>query len=105
MSQIKGLAGLIKSVRTNFDLLHPSAIIEKLEDLITSVEVFLLYIASFDVDFEDIPTLELEIENISDFKEADFGATVYGGGLSRLSRPRIFIFTRSSRVILSVLLY
>ncbi|MBN2536260.1 MAG: hypothetical protein JXB88_25485, partial [Spirochaetales bacterium] len=46
----------------------------------------------FDVDFEDVPALELEIEDISDLGAEDFGATVYGGNVSVQQAPDIYIY-------------
>ena len=44
----------------------------------------------FDVDFDDVPTPELNIDDISDLNTEDFGATVYGGNMSVQQAPDIY---------------
>ena len=46
----------------------------------------------FDVSFVEVPAFELEIKDISDLEEEQFGAMVYSGNVSVQQAPDIYIY-------------
>ena len=75
----------------DIDVITPAELAEALSDIWSegwTTEEF----EEFDVSFEDVPTLEFEIEDISDLEEKQFGVTVYGGNVSVQQAPDIYIY-------------